>query len=243
MNESTQTYAPRWLCIIAACLWIFPFTLASYLFKDTNIFFFLLLGYIFTFLCSFFRISASNESFEGFPGWNFAQIASAIPILTSFRFLSVNISLHLSPVFFLFLIIFLIWYFFLGQLPLIILYPISKFCVHTASKIYFSKNILLKLFSSCFTIILCCAISFAIFFDVISWLPSSAKPEIAASGFIYEVPRQGEVVSKESETVWIPTHGGTKYHRRSTCSGMEDPEETTKEDAIQRGFEPCQKCY
>lgn len=58
-----------------------------------------------------------------------------------------------------------------------------------------------------------------------------------------EEPRQGEVVSKESETVWIPTHGGTKYHRRSTCSGMEDPEETTKEDAIQRGFEPCQKCY
>lgn len=58
-----------------------------------------------------------------------------------------------------------------------------------------------------------------------------------------EEPRQGEVVSKESDTVWIPTHGGTKYHRRSTCSGMEDPEKTTKEDAIRRGFEPCQRCY
>jgi hypothetical protein len=58
-----------------------------------------------------------------------------------------------------------------------------------------------------------------------------------------EEPRQGEVVSKESDTVWIPTHGGTKYHRRSTCSGMEDPEKTTREDAIQRGFEPCQRCY
>lgn len=59
----------------------------------------------------------------------------------------------------------------------------------------------------------------------------------------YEEPRQGEEVSKESETVWVPTHGGTKYHRRSTCSGMEDPEKTTKEDAISRGFEACQRCY
>lgn len=46
-----------------------------------------------------------------------------------------------------------------------------------------------------------------------------------------------------SDTVWIPTHGGKKYHRRSTCSGMEDPEKTTKEDALRRGFEPCQRCY
>lgn len=58
-----------------------------------------------------------------------------------------------------------------------------------------------------------------------------------------EEPRQGEEVSKESEIVWIPTHGGTKYHRRSTCSGMEDPEKTTKDDAIRRGFDACQRCY
>lgn len=52
-----------------------------------------------------------------------------------------------------------------------------------------------------------------------------------------------QTIQRNTETVWIPTHGGTKYHRRSTCSGMEDPEKTTKDDAIRRGFDACQRCY
>lgn len=43
--------------------------------------------------------------------------------------------------------------------------------------------------------------------------------------------------------VWIPTHGGTKYHRKSNCSQMKDPVQVTKSEAINRGFEPCGKCY
>lgn len=43
--------------------------------------------------------------------------------------------------------------------------------------------------------------------------------------------------------VWIPTHGGTKYHRKSSCSKMKDPIQVTKTEAIDRGFEPCGKCY
>lgn len=46
-----------------------------------------------------------------------------------------------------------------------------------------------------------------------------------------------------SEMVWIPTKGGTKYHIKSTCSGMENPEYVTKSEAISRGFGPCGKCY
>ena len=43
--------------------------------------------------------------------------------------------------------------------------------------------------------------------------------------------------------VWIPTHGGTKYHRKSSCSQMKDPVQVTKSEAINRGFEPCGRCY
>ena len=49
--------------------------------------------------------------------------------------------------------------------------------------------------------------------------------------------------SGSGELVWIPIHGGTKYHRKSTCSNMKDPEQVTKEEAIERGFDPCGKCY
>lgn len=47
----------------------------------------------------------------------------------------------------------------------------------------------------------------------------------------------------QSGTVWIPTNGGTKYHSKSTCSGMNDPQQVTVEEAKSLGFEPCKKCY
>jgi hypothetical protein len=43
--------------------------------------------------------------------------------------------------------------------------------------------------------------------------------------------------------VWIPTKGGTKYHSRSSCSGMDDPDEVTVTDAVARGFTKCKKCW
>lgn len=43
--------------------------------------------------------------------------------------------------------------------------------------------------------------------------------------------------------VWIPTNGGTKYHRKSTCSKMIDPIQVTKETAIANGFDACGRCY
>lgn len=49
--------------------------------------------------------------------------------------------------------------------------------------------------------------------------------------------------SEQQVMVWVPTKGGTKYHRRSGCSGMEDPVQVTLDEAKAMGFEPCGKCY
>ncbi|NLP21692.1 MAG: hypothetical protein GX368_02625 [Erysipelotrichaceae bacterium] len=43
--------------------------------------------------------------------------------------------------------------------------------------------------------------------------------------------------------VWIPVHGGTKYHSKSSCSNMKDPIQVTIEEAEAWGFTPCKKCY
>lgn len=45
------------------------------------------------------------------------------------------------------------------------------------------------------------------------------------------------------EMVWIPTNGGRKYHRRGTCSNMEDPIYVTVTEAKNQGFTACGRCY
>lgn len=49
--------------------------------------------------------------------------------------------------------------------------------------------------------------------------------------------------SSQGQMVWIPTNGGTKYHRTSDCSGMINPSHVSIENAQAQGFEPCKKCY
>lgn len=44
------------------------------------------------------------------------------------------------------------------------------------------------------------------------------------------------------ETVWVSATG-KKYHRKSSCSNMKNPSQISKSDAINRGYEPCKKCY
>ena len=46
----------------------------------------------------------------------------------------------------------------------------------------------------------------------------------------------------ETEMVWIPKTG-EKYHTNPTCSNMKDPTQVTKEEAEQRGYEPCKRCH
>ena len=43
--------------------------------------------------------------------------------------------------------------------------------------------------------------------------------------------------------VWIPVHGGTKYHRNSTCSNMKGPQKVDLGYAEALGFTACKKCY
>ncbi len=45
------------------------------------------------------------------------------------------------------------------------------------------------------------------------------------------------------DMVWIPTKGGKKYHAYSGCSGMKDPNYVTRQEASNRGFDACKKCY
>lgn len=48
---------------------------------------------------------------------------------------------------------------------------------------------------------------------------------------------------KTEQMVWVPTHGGKKYHSKSTCSNMKDPKKVTLSKAKAEGFTACKKCY
>lgn len=72
----------------------------------------------------------------------------------------------------------------------------------------------------------------------------SADQSASSSAASVESSDQLEAESEEQAVmVWIPTHGGTKYHSKSTCSNMDDPEEVTLEEAKAMGFTPCGRCY
>lgn len=89
--------------------------------------------------------------------------------------------------------------------------------------------------------------------------PANAEPEQEApsgngtapagdvSGGSGQDSSGGSVTIPEPETggdlVWIPTHGGTKYHRSARCSNMIDPIQVSRETAIANGFTACKRCY
>lgn len=51
------------------------------------------------------------------------------------------------------------------------------------------------------------------------------------------------IQQQSSVMVWIPTNGGHRYHSKSTCSGMIDPECVPLDQAVALNFTPCGKCY
>lgn len=69
---------------------------------------------------------------------------------------------------------------------------------------------------------------------------AAVVPAAPSSEAASEPPAESEA---QAVMVWIPTHGGTKYHSKATCSGMEDPEQVTLEEAQALGFTPCGRCY
>ena len=73
---------------------------------------------------------------------------------------------------------------------------------------------------------------------------SSSKPS-AASSSSGSKRSTGTASSgqKTGQMVWIPTHGGKKYHSNPNCSGMKGPEKVDISTAKARGFTACKKCY
>lgn len=64
---------------------------------------------------------------------------------------------------------------------------------------------------------------------------SAAPPETS--------PESVSTPEEEEKTmVWI-AGTGTKYHRKSTCSNMESPQQIELEQAISWGYEACKRCY
>lgn len=55
-------------------------------------------------------------------------------------------------------------------------------------------------------------------------------------------PEPTEEPEEQSETVWI-SRTGKKYHRDPTCGNMKNPIESTLDEAIASGRQPCEKCY
>ena len=50
-------------------------------------------------------------------------------------------------------------------------------------------------------------------------------------------------VSPDGQTVVYVSAGGKKYHNNPSCSKMRSPVQMDLLDAIERGYEPCGKCY
>ena len=60
---------------------------------------------------------------------------------------------------------------------------------------------------------------------------------------VTDPPVTAQPAQRTEALVWIPTKGGKKYHKTSTCSGMNGPIQVTVSEAENRGFTPCKKCY
>ena len=56
-------------------------------------------------------------------------------------------------------------------------------------------------------------------------------------------PKESVYSGDEKVPVWVPINGGTKYHSRSDCSGMENPIQTLLNTAKEHGYERCKRCW
>lgn len=54
--------------------------------------------------------------------------------------------------------------------------------------------------------------------------------------------RENEQNKDQSDEVMVWVSSGSKYHSKKGCSGMEDPVQISKEEAIARGYEACKRC-
>lgn len=74
-------------------------------------------------------------------------------------------------------------------------------------------------------------------------VPETISPTVPETAAPTSAPVYVEPVQPQEEMVWISTNGGTKYHSRSSCSNMDNPQQITISQAEARGFTPCKKCH
>ena len=55
-------------------------------------------------------------------------------------------------------------------------------------------------------------------------------------------PTPAEPTEKPVVYVWLP-ESGSKYHSNSSCSGMDNPQKVTLEEAQAMGYTACKRCY
>ena len=70
----------------------------------------------------------------------------------------------------------------------------------------------------------------------------SQSAEMVASAAPAVVPDEAESPEPQATMVWLP-ESGAKYHSKPDCSGMDNPRQVTKDEAIAMGYEPCKRCY
>lgn len=87
------------------------------------------------------------------------------------------------------------------------------------------------------------AVVLALCFSMLCPAASAANAQTAACKSSTATVQTISTGKKTEEMVWIPTHGGKKYHSKSTCSNMKDPDKVTLSKAKAEGFTACKKCY
>lgn len=83
------------------------------------------------------------------------------------------------------------------------------------------------------------AICLSIFCSPAAWAATPSVDNTAAGTATVQTI---STKKKTEEQVWIPKTG-KKYHKKSSCSGMKDPEKASLSTAKDRGFTACKKCY
>jgi hypothetical protein len=43
--------------------------------------------------------------------------------------------------------------------------------------------------------------------------------------------------------IWVPMHGGEKFHKTAECSGMVEPHQMSIANAAALGFTACKRCF
>lgn len=71
---------------------------------------------------------------------------------------------------------------------------------------------------------------------------SGPSSDTTTSTSLKEETNSNENQGATGSMVWIPT-SGSKYHSNAGCSNMKNPTQVTKEEAENRGYEPCKRCW